>query len=438
MIILSAYVLLCIVRVPAIVFPGRFWAEEATVYFHEAYCEPLSEVFSQPRQGYYSLYNKLACLTAASAVPLRFAPLVTTLFAGLAQILPVALLWFSKIEGLASWRIRIAAILVLLLVQPNQEVWLNTGCSQFFLCVAAGIVLVSEPTSWKTHVGRLAILAVAGLTGILSCLLLPGFLFESWRSRSRHRMQETAVLAAVTAIQFCFVMYAASERPPQFHWSVLPWALLAKQWLLPLSGAEATNFLSSRILGRELFNHPLLSILALLPYVFVGGGLAIWGRRQSQLLFVLGAAIASFSFLVSYESQDALWVRCHVWALPAGRYYYAPNFFCALAVLMSLRPNLLHGISLSRVFRRGCVAAIGLMLAVGSYDYATSTRRHACWLSGPDWPAQVRAWEEGKTNTLAIWPAPWVMELPAHENAPCSESSPQPSAFTDGAGKAYD
>ena len=149
--LLVSYVVLSLWRAPAIIWPGRFWGEEGSIYFREAYLQSPLQALLTSNLGYYSLLNKLAALAAAHAAALDYAPIATMLFALAVQVLPAALLLFARIPALPTLLHRATAVALVLFVQPNQEVWLNTINSQYYLCVASGIILISAPAARATH-----------------------------------------------------------------------------------------------------------------------------------------------------------------------------------------------------------------------------------------------------------------------------------------------
>ena len=404
--ILIIYVVLVLIRVPRIIWPGRFWAEEGAVYFREAYLHAPWDVISSADLGYYSLLNKVASIAAAHAVPLQYAPVITMLFALSVQIVPAWLLLYSDVPSMTSSFHRACAVFLVLLVQPNQEIWLNTINSQFFLCISTAIILISAPANRYMHWLRLGMLAVAGLTGVVSCLLLPFFWIEYAWTRNRHKLSEVAVLTCVCAIQGAVVM-AGTERNLHWYLNLLPSVLLTKQLLLPVFGAGIADSFSTYVKLHRLFNSVLFSIAVLLPYIALGFGLVRWGNRHSWLLLASSVSVAAISFLGSIEAANPDLVLVHLSAVGADRYYYAPNVLLALALLLPLRQYEYQRQKYSRGFRAACMVLAGSMFIVGAFDFFA--RRQI--FDGPSWPAEVKIWRDNKSDLLRIWPRPWSMEL---------------------------
>src|SRR5690349_9841021 len=87
---------LIIARAPALFSAPRLWAEEGTRYFPTAFHKGWLPSLLQVQHGYYALWPNLAATLAARLVPLASAPLVTTLFAFAAQLMPVALILWGR------------------------------------------------------------------------------------------------------------------------------------------------------------------------------------------------------------------------------------------------------------------------------------------------------------------------------------------------------
>lgn len=413
---LLLYVFLVLLRAPQVVWPGRFWAEEGIIYFLEASTRTFGEVLATSNLGYYSLFNKIASITAVHVVALQFAPFITMLFALSAQVLPACLLLYSHIPSLKSRSYKVCAVFLVLLIQPNQEVWLNTVNSQFFFCISTAVILISGPTTRFTQVFRLGVLALAGLTGVVSCLLLPFFWIQYAWTRDRNKLYESVVLTCVSLIQVTVVILDP-VREPHWYLNIAAFVLFTKQWVVPIFGSHVAAEFSSFARHHQLFNSTPLALLTALPYVALGFGLAHWGNRSAWLLAAASLWVAFISFLMSAVPQGVDGSLRHLSELNGGRYYYAPNVLLALALLEPLVEKRFLRQQYSRAFRAGCLALLGLMAIVGTHDFATGWQRHKWFFEGPSWPVEVRNWQENNQNELHIWPRPWILKLPKSERA---------------------
>ena len=138
------FILLVVVRIPAILTDGRFWAEEGVVYFHAAWHQSWLDALFTIHTGYLNLVASVATLLALHLVTLEQAPLVTTAVACGIQILPTIILATSRIPWLKRWPTFTIALLLLLIPAGDSEVWLNSITSQFHLALCVGLILASE------------------------------------------------------------------------------------------------------------------------------------------------------------------------------------------------------------------------------------------------------------------------------------------------------
>jgi len=412
---LAAYTLLLILRAPRI-WPGRFWAEEGSVFFSAACSSGLLKSLLLPHLGYYMAVTSFATTLAARSVPLEHAPLVTTIIAAVIQLLPAALLVTGKIDALPDPPSRVIALALLLVSLPTEEIWLTSTNSAHFMAVSAGIILISKPWASRTRFFHIGLLVLAGLSGISANLLAPFFWLRAYQERSRERLEQAVALSVCAMIQVVVVVIAPmygfasvgleGPRSPRLDLQVLAHAMLAKDILLPFTGRAWTEHVMA----------PLTKLLAAhQPMVFVSVIVMVWagllalavvkGRQwQPRLLFGLSIYMVFVSFTASIEASRPQWHLSHTTALGAGRYYYFPNFFLGLTLLMTAWT----GSALHKRLRQTALVLVAWMLIVGSNEFFRSDARGA-FFTGPDWRQQVAAWRREETRELKIWPVPWKL-----------------------------
>lgn len=413
--LLLIYGLMLAIRVPELLWPGRLWAEEGTVYFLSCVKKPLWRFMTSVDLGYYSLFNKVAMLPAAKLAPLEYAPVVTGWIAFFAMMTPAWLwLWSRDSHGEKPGPL-VVGLMAMLFMQPNTEVWMTTISAQFYFCVATAVILVSSAGSRRMHAARLAVLAMAGLTGVLSCMLMPFFAIEYLLSgRDRRKRDEAVCIGVATLVQFLCVIHAGG-RAGSADPGILPWALLVKQWALPLFGAERADEFAGVIISRALWESVPLTLTALAPYAVAGAGLLIVGGRKPMLLFSGSFTVVSLSFLksVGFDNPDVLLE--HVSAFGAERYYYAPNILLGLAFVLAFvasggRGRIRRGLGVFFM----AVAMIGI--ANGAYAYFNRDNYMANYMfEGPFWRDEIEAWRSGEKPYINIWPRPWLLPMPKED-----------------------
>ncbi len=391
-----------VLRAPELLRTPRFWAEEGSVYFAEAFSHPSAAALLTPHFGYWSLGANGAALLATLA-PLTMAPLVTTLLALLVQSLPIALVAW----GAGTWRRslaqRAAAVAVLVAIPLSGELWLNTINSQFYLAVATFLVLTAAPGTPRPRVVA-PILALAGLTGVVSCFLTPLFVYRAARERRVDVGFNALVMVACSAVQL--VMF----------WSVLGDPGVARRFSpldLPTLGAIlTTNSLvwcfgglhAAQSVATAVLSQRGLPEFAVVGWLLLGAVMLflVWGAAgvpRPQRVLIIGSfvLISVLSMVAASGSRSDKWVMI----VPGfgGRYFYAPNVILTLLVLANLRRDN------SRLRQALAVLFLSAAIFHGLRQFRDVP------VSGPLWRDEVPMWEADSQHQLRIWPLGWTARL---------------------------
>jgi len=392
--------ILVMVRIPAILLDGRFWAEEGVVYFHAAWTRPWLDALVTIHTGYLNIVASSAALLAVHLVPLEQAPLVTSSVALVFQILPAIVLATSRIPWLQGSPAFAVALLILLIPPGDAEVWLNAITSQFHLALCVGLILAADIRGGWVGKLRAAILVVAPLAGPISGTLAPLFLLRAALERSWPRLVQTILLGAPTLVQA--VIAVTHPEPARSIGIGLPLLLAViglQNVILPLAGLGRTSPLAAADLHSFAKGGvPILTILA--GVLGIGAlGVALFRRGDRAALWLYAAActlaVCSYSFALTMgQPLDLL-----IWL--GGRYVFAP------AVLFSL--SLLALAATGRVRHRMIPAGlVVLMLYAGCVDYL---RIPPSFTQGADWKHEVAAWRHDPKYKLHMWPLGWTPEL---------------------------
>jgi hypothetical protein len=406
---LVAYAFILVIRAPWVLVMGRFWAEEATVYFQYAWTHSFLEALVAPHLGYYDFVPNFATILATH-VPLEWAPRLTAATGLLVQMLPAGLVLFTSIPGLVTPWHKAAALMLLLTVPANPEIYLNTINAHFVLCAVAGLILVAEHGGRLDRVLKWLLLGLAGLTGAVSTFLAPLFWLQWWKERRRERLVQALILTCCLGLQFMFSTRALAEgqRHLRFHPSAMAGTAYAKFLVTPLVPARAAfQYLEQLRLGlAQGGGLPawvwLNTVVALAGFVF-----ACWRSpgRNALLLAAAAFGVSVVSFAASREAESAQELTKHL--TYALRYYYAPEVFFFLALLMSLAP----GSGMPRVLKALVGLWLGSVLLMGMINFACAPMDWPTSFSGPPWQPQVERWRRDPTKPLAVWPVGWEVNL---------------------------
>jgi hypothetical protein len=388
---------LIVLRIPALLVDGRFWAEEGVVYFFRAWHLPFREALLAAHSGYLNLYANTVALAARHLVPLERAPQVTALAALTIQLLPAALIAGGRIPWLRHPAALCLAMLATILPLGAGEVWLNSITSHFHLMLACGIILAVTPRRGPAEWLRLATLALSTLSGPGSALLGPLFLIRAVRERTRARLVQLLVFGTGAAIQAAIVL---SQPATPRHTGIVSTltAIGINEVILPLAGQDRTRFLAYTLF-QEFERGAAPWWPAVVPVAAFGlFAFAVWRRRDATTLWLflggLWLAIASFGTALVVENPNyiVLWV--------GPRYAYAPTVLLMLALL-----GLAAGRSRAAWGARALAAWIWLV-AVAGY-----TSILPAFTTGPAWREQVALWRANPAHLMAIWPAGDVWKL---------------------------
>lgn len=403
----------------------RFWAEEGVIFFSYARQHGVLATLLRPHLGYYSLFANLASIMAVRLAPLEFAPMVTTVLSLAVQCLPIALVVFGRCpywQGLGGKVIVLACIF---LAPLSYEVWLNTVNSQFYFCLFAALLLLepmpvgeNKARTWSLRVG----LVMAGLTGVLSCLLLPLYWLRALFERQREVVTWALILSGCTLIQLAVVVFSHSME-------VDSRIIGAMGVILPARGVHADlPSLGSILLAKTVLLN-FLGPLAAEPLVRTihawhgQGGLGGQAVGYGGLILVVGLHLwlarriagparyllpGCFFLLVVPATVFALvgdlGVLIGVYA--AQRYFYVPNILMLLMVYCAIDWGVVK--RRAGMTDMALVAVLGLALVLGGISFtdfsgAQGLVYDAAW---PKWRDEIALWRQDHSHSVRIWPAP--------------------------------
>jgi hypothetical protein len=380
---------------------ARFWAEEATVYFDFAARHSFLRTICAPHLGYYALVPNAATALAAK-VSLEHAPIVTTGIALLVQLIPAGLIAFSNATWLNTLEKRALAIVLVACAPP--EVVLNTINSQFHVALAI-FLIVSEDGIAPTRLGRLArhgIVVLGGLTGVVSCFLLPALALRAVRTRKQFHVVAASLLIACATLQLMIIATDPIGRANRHGLD----AVISAAAILVVRTVVSPNVgpLKSFVLSQASTLHEsLIGQLAFTAIAAVGIAVLLFMARRTQARdTVVAIALAYLSITIlsivgSLRSDDLLG--------PDGeRYFYVPTTILRLCVLFRLRVSLTHALRLPSV------RWLALALIVTSTMELSRFCAQSWGASGPGWRDEVAAFRRDG-HALQVWPESFPQRL---------------------------
>ena len=395
---LLLYAALVLLRMPDIVLHGRFWAEEGTIFFANAWTLDPMRALLMPVGGYLNLVANGATLAARWTVPVADAPFVTIAVALVFQLVPPLILLSARDAWLQPWPVRLAGVALLLLVPGSDEIWLQTLHCQFELAVACGLLLALEVPRGGHLAFALAILLLAPLCGPGAIALTPLFLLRALLDRTLGRTVQLGALAGGSVVQMIFFFTLGTDRGYTLDPGVILSVVTVKDLVVPFTGIYSSAGRVAALQAEVMAGHvPAGAIVA--PLVVFGGLTAIiWhdGNRPAFWLLAAAAAAALSAYIGALDGTAAL-----IHTRAGARYAFVPLSLTALSVLAISAGN-------RPVWRWPAAAICAWLLIVGARSFT------APWppvSHGPSWHDQVALWQADPAYVMHIWPSPWTLTL---------------------------
>jgi hypothetical protein len=407
-------------RLPELLSEPRFWAEEGTNYFSFAYGHNwLVNLFS-PQFGYNTLYNSIATSLAAM-VPLDYAPAVTTYLAFFVQLsVSAAAIWWDV--PLLDSLLKKFAVAILIQTLAYARIWVTTIGVQYWLCILSVLILLynHDAGSRRMLVLQHCLLALNGLTGILSCLLIPAFALKAVKTRSRQVIIQTAILSLCLGVQVAvFTWFSVNDHADlkiRFGDSSLIYIL----------GKIIRFQITVPFFERYVFSSPLGVYLEIKirNALFTVTGPAINSPRYNFYFLEMSLGLATFCYLCSLAYRKirqldtqllvisillvtAVSTYFSVNSSGGPRYAFAPSIMIMLLVVSAATDK-----TIPKAMRYVATVLVVLSLTTSLMHYRSNMTGGVAYdPSWPKWHDELTAWRTDHTFPLGIWPPPWKMAL---------------------------
>jgi len=394
---LIVFILLVAIRIPIIFGQGRFWAEEGTIFFANAFHFPWYKALFTSYAGYLNLPANLAGILAKELAPMNKACLVSSGLALIFQSFPALLLCTTKEPWLQNRRALLCALLLVASLPMSHEVWLSSISSQYHLNLCVGIILALQTESGVRAILPWFILFLTPLSGPGGSFLIPLFAWRAIFERSKQRLLQTLMLTLSTAIQLLY-FYQPQLRDFGIDPALMCYVFCLKHIIEPTCGMLVAIRITQH--WRESFAHGDISGLVIVatPCVFLSlTALAIRSKQKPAIFFVMsGILMASVSYLGALGNRlDFLTVEI------GNRYVFAPQLMIELAILcLAFTTN-----GFSRLCCRWLIVWL-LVVALHEFFFIPPV-----FCSGPSWRSEVRLFEQDHSHKMLIWPYGWSVSL---------------------------
>lgn len=431
--IFVTYCSVIVFRETVFFFSPRFFAEEGVIFFSYARSHYWLDTLLKPHLGYYSFFTNIASLVAAKAVPLRSAPLVTTIFAFIAQCIPaIIVIWGDSPLWNNSFR-KIATLLIIFIVPVHWEIWLNTINSQTYFSLAALFLVFEKPpvSGMKKNCYRF-ILILSSFTGVVSCFLLPVYLLKAYLVREKENFYMAGIIATCVLVQAVIVVNTSGaadllilkqagfdasqigDRSPAIGLPLFGSILLVKNFFLPFGGIPlaqvVTDYLhSARIAGGMLFT--LLGFGGLVGFVLLLVALSSRVKGHEKI-FLIGSYFSLVVPSILFSNAPFKWIMLSPIAFQ--RYFYVPNIIVLLIFFHSIHFERGKVFSCAANFIVLCMFLSAVVL--GGRDFKSWEKHsYVVHLSWPKWKDELILWHKDNTYKIKVWPPDWRITLTGPE-----------------------
>jgi hypothetical protein len=409
---------LIFLRAPTLILEPRLWAEEASTFLHYAYTHGfLESVLFVPKNtaGYFLLVATLPTTLAAHALPLTYAPVVTTYFSlGILLTLFALILWGHSYVWNTVGKKTLACLIILFAPSSTGEVWLNSINAQVYCGIIAVCLLLEDlrAISPRRRWGYRLLLGFCGLSGVYATLLGGMFFVKAWMEKSREAIIHLGVVTCTSLIQVIVFLHLyfsnnisakklagldlGKTGPPLFYYQIaLP--LLGPQWGRRLHSSLDVFFAtpgdiivtgSALLAGILAAGYLCAGLYAILPRV----------QQRSQMLL-----LGSYAFTAAGTSVFS------AGGVPGGRYAVASGVFLLWMLLNNLRFSILDLRSML------CAVLLACALVFGMMGYRTTGAQifFVCNANCPTWADELQRCELTSKCVLTVWPYPrWKFSWP--------------------------
>lgn len=347
-------ILITVSRRPDAFFNAQFWAEDAVIWYAEAYAKGWFAPIFSSQNGYFQTVSRLVA-AGSMAVDLKHAPLFFNICGAFFQILPALIMHTKRGKELIPNDLARLLLTLLYLALPYaQEVHINTTNIHWHLALAS-LLVMSLPYSvgWPQKLFDSFVVLLSGLSGPFSILMSPLSIYNFYvRRDKRSALIMLAILSCALLQGLTLALTIDEGRSLAPLGASLP--LLAKifsgQIILGGILGDAWISIYYSYLWESWTFATLVSFIsaALITYCLFKAPHAV------KLIIMFSGTLLITAFISPQISMDQ--PQWQVWNVPysANRYSFVPIVGLAVCLVWA-------GFSASNRIMRG-VALFGLML----------------------------------------------------------------------------
>jgi hypothetical protein len=388
------------VKAPILFRDPRFWAEEGASFYEKFLSLSIFQAITHVDQGNYQLCTNLTIYISTLLDPLR-APFVTTFVSFSLQLIIVAqLIIYTEAHGIKFY-VALLLVVAWIFLPANYETWLTATNLQWLFGVSTLLILTMPEACIRRHL-RLSLvwLLLCGLSGIPAVLIGPIALARGIVDKSKSIVFLAVVLSACACAQLFFIMRFGTNPARTFIVDPLVnfVPIFFQTVLAPLIGVDSVNAISK--------SAPIALVSAAAAGFCFGAVIvaAAWQGAPRAAAYVASAWL----FVTLIQGFSGIKPEMLISGSDGSRYFLFGSVALCLSLALATRAPQLFTRSIG-------TGGLALVVFVNVIGWKNSTW-FSDYVQGPSWRKQVAACPIHSSCTVEIWPRPWKVTLPNHDN----------------------
>jgi|TARA_B110000977_G_scaffold197113_1_gene278893 hypothetical protein len=400
-------ILVSFYRSPYIFFNGRFFAEEGSVHFQNAFQNGFFKnlYFIELEAGYINLIANILSSIAVK-FPLIYAPYATVYGSFIFILLPVYLVLFRDSKLFDKNLKKILGSLILFISTPLvPEIWLNSINLQIYLCLSSIIIIFMIETNIYQKVLNNIIILVGGFSGIYTCSLLPIFFIKFLREKNNYNFTNLIILIIANITQFFLIIHSKIN-------SYLTPTVLKIDFATDSLSLFVYNILVRPFTGKEF-------LLFFFDNRFLNSKLIIISLLFAFILFLIFLIRMNFKSLIGIIKNDNNFhylviifiIICFIVFIGSVGNYYGGRYAAIPGVVLLL--IFLHlAFTVSKKLKYFLMVILIFALFNGVNEFRPYDKNNESGLkildcyNCPNWKNEIINWQKNNNYIIKIWPYP--------------------------------
>lgn len=317
-------IIITVSRRPDAFFNAQFWAEDAVIWYAEAYSKGWLEPIFSSQNGYFQTVSRLVA-AGSMAVDFKNAPLFFNVCGAFFQILPALILNSARGRELVpNDAARLLVTLLYLAIPYAQEVHVNTTNIHWHLALASLLIMsFSYSSGWPQKVFDGVVVLLSALSGPFSILMSPLSVYNFYIRRDKRSALIMVAIVACALLQGITLAMTIDEgrslAPLGASWVLLFKVFSGQVVLGGIFGDAWVSIYNSRLWASWLFAVAVSGVAAaLIAYCLLKAPHAV------KLTIMFAGTLLAAAFVSPQISLDQ--PQWQVWNVPysANRYSFIP------------------------------------------------------------------------------------------------------------------